>query len=61
MAGIPGFNNLRGKIDARGAAVLGVDIPRLAELQGVRVHLAAVTYDAQAIRSIFGPHSFTIR
>jgi len=61
LAGGPLFRNFAGKLDANGGAVIGLDIPNHPGLEHVRVHLAAVSFDAKGIRSILGPHSFTIR
>ena len=61
IGGAPIFRNLAGRLDAKGGTLLGLDIPNHPALQHVRVHLAAITYDAGGIRSILGPHSFTLR
>lgn len=59
LAGGPSFGNLAGILDASGSAVLELRL-RVAPA-GLRLHLAAVTYDGTGIRSILGPHSFTVR
>ena len=61
MAGAPLFRKFQGTLDGKGGSLLGIDIPAEPVLQRTRLHLAAVTYDASGIRSILGPHSFTIR
>lgn len=59
LAGGPSFGYLSGRLDSRGAALLELRLRVLPV--GQRLHLAAITYDGSGIRSILGPHSFTVR
>ena len=59
LAGGPSFANLGGVLDTIGSATLELRLRVLPV--GFRLHLAAVTYDRTGIRSILGPHSFTVR
>ncbi len=59
LAGGTSFRNLSGVLPAAASTVIEFDI-RFSP-PGTRLHLAAVTFDATGIRSILGPHSFTVR
>jgi len=61
LSGAPLFVNFAGTLNLQGSAVVGVDIPNVKALSGVRLIMAAVVYDRAGLLRILGPHGFTIR
>lgn len=61
LAGPPGFRRMRGTLDARGRTVIELDLPPIAGLRGVPIHLALVTMANGTLARPYGPHTFVVR
>lgn len=61
VSGVPIFQGFSGTLDAAGGATLSIAIPNSNALDGLRVALAAVTFDPNGIRRVVGPFGFTLR